>query len=516
MPPVATRTSNFLTNVLWSWSGVAVNLFAGFFLSPFLIRRLGTDNFGIWTLVLVMVENYWLLDFGFRNATVKYTAHYRALGQPVEVSRVISTAILYSSVVAAITLILTLFFRAQIGHLLHSETPAFNTLLLIVGVSWSVGIVFNVFGSALDAVQRFDITSRLWIISTAVRVILTLAVVLSGYGLREMALVLFASQVFIYTASFYYFYKLFPEVKLSLKQVNLKTLKEMAAFASHNFAISISLRILSQSPLLLIGMSLPNRFVAYFSVPQKLLDYPADAIGRVGNVSGTTAAGMYARGEWSEITRLAISTNRYCAALYFFLVAYLSIYAKPFIALWLTPEFADNSAVLIPILLVGAAAVTSQYNSAAILVHVGGQKWYARILMIEAALFVLIVPATLIQYGLVGAATVMSTLAVLSRGFGLSWLLTRKLHVSYLSFLYRIYVAPVAILALVMILLAGLRMTWLPGTNVIQLGLSALIGGSVYGSLAIAFVLSPAHRTAGWDRLRLLTSGFNRHSERPA
>ena len=113
MAAAANRTSNFLTNVLWSWSGVAINLFAGFFLSPFLIRRLGTDNFGLWTLVLVMVENYWLLDFGFRNATVKYTAHYRALDQPLEVSRVLTTAIAYSSLVAAVTFTFTLFFALR-------------------------------------------------------------------------------------------------------------------------------------------------------------------------------------------------------------------------------------------------------------------------------------------------------------------------------------------------------------------------------------------------------------------
>ena len=508
MPATKTRTSSFLTNVLWSWSGVAINIFAGFFLSPFLIRRLGTDNFGVWTLVLVMVENYWLLDFGFRNATVKYTAHYRALDQPLEVSRVLTTAIAYSSLVGAVTLTVTLLCRTQIGTLLHANSPVFRTLLLIVGISWSIGIVFNVFGSALDAVQRFDITSRLWIISTALRSFLTLAVVLSGYGLREMALVLLTSQIFIYGSSFYYFRRIFPEVTLSLRLMDLKTIKEMAAFASHNFAVSISFRILTQSPPLLISMKLPPRFVAYFSVPQKLLDYPADAIGRVGNVSGTTAAEMYARGEWSKIKYLAILTNRYCAALYFFLVAYLSVYAKPFLALWLTPEFAANSAPLIPILLIGTAAVTSQYNSATILVHVGGQKWYARILMVEAALFVLLVPTTLIRYGLVGTATVMATLAVLSRGFGVSWLVAHKIKIPYHSFLFKIYAMPLTILASVMLLLVGLRRVWLPGANVRELALAAVIGGCIYAVLTIAFVVSPEHRNALSEHLRGLTRRF--------
>jgi len=508
MAAAANRTSNFLTNVLWSWSGVAVNIFAGFFLSPFLIRRLGTDNFGVWTLVLAMVENYWLLDFGFRNATVKYTAHYRALNQPIEVSRVINTALIYSSIVSVIMLGVTFFGQRQIGRLLHSDKPIFATLLSIVGVAWSIGIVFNVFGSALEAFQRFDITSRLWIVSTAIRSGLTLAVIFSGYGLREMGLVLLVSQLFVHFSSYLYFRRIFPDLTLSPKLANLATFKEMAAFASHNFAISIASRIIIQSPPLLVSMKLAPRFVAFFSVPQKLLEYPADAIGRVGSVSGTTAAELYATGKWSEIAKLSIWTNRYCAAIYFFLVAYLFVYAKPFLARWLTPEFAENSSALIPILLVGAAATTSQYNSATILVHIGGQKWYSRILMLEAAFFVILVPLALSRYGLIGAAMVMSTLAVLGRGFGISWLLAHKIDLSYRSFLYRVYAGPLTVLGVVMLLLYVLKLYLLPGTTVLQLFLAATIGGIVYVILTLLFVVNQEHRQAGMVWIRALTNRF--------
>jgi len=509
MPPAATRTSNFLTNVLWSWSGVAVNLFAGFFLSPFLIRRLGEDNFGIWTLVLAMVENYWLLDFGFRNATLKYTAHYRALDQPTEVNRVLSTAVLYSSAVALLTLGLTIVGRSHVSSLFHSTNPIFGTLILIVGISWSIGIVFNVFNVALEGFQRFDITSRLWIISSALRTLLMLAVVLNGYRLREMALVLLCSQLFIYVSSFFYFKKIFPELKISPRLANVKVLKEMAAFASHNFAISLSLRVLVQSPVLLIGMKLPPRFAAYFSVPQKLLDYPADAVGRVGIVSGSKAADLYARGERSQIASMCIWTNRYCAALYFYLVVFFAVYGRPFLSVYLTPQFAEQSTPLLYVLMIGAAVNSSQYNSATILVHIGGQKWYARLLACEAALFLILVPFVLSHYGLVGAAIVMVTLSVLSRGVGVSLMLSRRIEAPYASFLYRIYTVPLSISAAAAILLYILRMRFIPGQTLLQLGLAAAIGGLLYAILAFFLVLSPEHRDVAVERFRGIAARFS-------
>ncbi len=516
MPPAATRTSNFLTNVLWSWSGVAVNLFAGFFLSPFLIRRLGDDNFGIWTLVLAMVEYYWLLDLGFRNATVKYAAHYRALDQPLEVNRVINTGLLYSFIVSAITFALTLFGRSHFTSLFHSNKPIFGTLLLIVGVSWSIGMIFNVFNAGLEGFQRFDITSRLWIVATAFRSLVTLVLVLKGYGLREMALVLLASQLFIYFAGFLSFRRIFPALRISPRLANVKTLKEMAAFASHNFAISISTRVLTQSPVLLIGMKLPSRFAAYFSVPQKLLDYPLDAIGRFGVISGTTAADLCARGDWAKIARLGIWANRYCAALYFFLVAFLTVYGKQFLTVWLTPQFAEQSAPLLPILLIGAAANSSQYNSACILVNSGGQKWYARLLMAEAALFLLLVPTALTIYGLIGAALVMATLTLLSRGIGVSLLLSRRIGMPYASFLFEIYAIPFSIAAFAALILFLLKTYSIPGLNWPQLLLAGAIGGTIYFVLAFFFVLNAEHRESGLAHIRGIAGRFAGGAPRPA
>jgi O-antigen/teichoic acid export membrane protein len=47
------------------------------------------------------VEYYWLLDLGFRSATVKYVAHHTALGEQEKIIEVVSTALVYSTGAAA-------------------------------------------------------------------------------------------------------------------------------------------------------------------------------------------------------------------------------------------------------------------------------------------------------------------------------------------------------------------------------------------------------------------------------
>ena len=44
------KSKQFIVNVLWNWSAVVVNVFTALILSPFIIRRLGDDNYGLWAL----------------------------------------------------------------------------------------------------------------------------------------------------------------------------------------------------------------------------------------------------------------------------------------------------------------------------------------------------------------------------------------------------------------------------------------------------------------------------------
>ena len=94
-----------MKNVLWSWLGVATSIVTGFWLSPFIIRKLGDEAFGIWSLVFAFLEYYWLLDLGFRSATLKYAAHYRATGEDDKVNEVVNTGLAYSSAISAVMLV---------------------------------------------------------------------------------------------------------------------------------------------------------------------------------------------------------------------------------------------------------------------------------------------------------------------------------------------------------------------------------------------------------------------------
>jgi hypothetical protein len=67
------------------------------------------------------------------------------------------------------------------GHGVRAKT--LTVLLIIVGIGWASGAVFNLFSACLEGFQRFDLSSRIWIVQIAIRTLGIAAVLASGHGM---------------------------------------------------------------------------------------------------------------------------------------------------------------------------------------------------------------------------------------------------------------------------------------------------------------------------------------------
>jgi O-antigen/teichoic acid export membrane protein len=64
----------------------------GFFLSPFILHRLGDDAFSLWVLVFSLTGYYGLLDLGIRASIIRYVAKFAATEDEEQLARFLSTA----------------------------------------------------------------------------------------------------------------------------------------------------------------------------------------------------------------------------------------------------------------------------------------------------------------------------------------------------------------------------------------------------------------------------------------
>ena len=481
-----------------------VNIFTALILSPFIIRRLGDDNYGLWALTVSLAEYYWIIDLGFRSATIKYSAHYRTLGEHDHINEILNTASVLFRLYRAGAADRQLFRRPATSRVrCMCGNPLFPKMLMIVVGALGAGIV----------VQRLQFVSR------GLSALRSHQQNLSGgdggpqFRNRwrccwlAMACSRWRSSFWwrrrvVHLLSFLAFRRVFPSLRFSPRFVKLSALRTMLSYGAHSVVASIAQRVLNQGAPLMIGFLLPPRFVGYYSASSRLLDYTVDGIGRVGMVSNPSAAEMVANKVSGRLHQLSVITNRYSLAMFLPLTIFLGAYAQPLLSVWIKPEFAANATGVLLALLAGVTiAQAGQYNSASILFGMGRHQKYARALLIESALVLGGIALVVHPFGIVGAAWVVSILMLLNRGVFTAWLLSRELGVSYFGFLADVY-QPLLFAAPVLALLFALRYTVLPGRNWPQLILAGMIGTACYGPLALLFVVRPEHRNALFAKLR--------------
>lgn len=488
------RTRQYFLNVFWSWLGVVTLVGTGVAVSPVLFRTLGDVEAGIWTLALSFVEYFWIIDIGFRPATIKLCAQFLAEGRRERVNALVNTAIGYTGLAGLLVFAVISLGGGGIARLLRVTHPDFGFLLFAVGLSWSFGLVFNVFTAALEGFERFDLSNRNAILVMFVRGVGTLGLLWSGYGLRALGWNMLAAQFLGYALTLWQLYRVYPELNFHPRFVEREMAAKLFAYARQIAPALLAGRLqIALLPGLIASLG-TVRLVAYFANTQKILEYMGEAIGRVGQVTMPRVTEWQTRGETQKIVALARYGNRYCLMLWLVAATFLMVYSEPLFRLWINEKFALETRGLMPVLLVGYTLSYGQFLSAAILMGIARYQRYSLSFFGEAALVLGGVVWLLPRYGLMGVAVALAVGMTVNRSLNLSWIFQSEFRVSWAGMMVSIYTAPLALGAVSVLGMMLLRETILPGTHLWELLAAGVLNTVGLAGGAFWAVLEPEHR----------------------
>lgn len=119
------QARQLLSNVVVSGLQVVVVGVAYFVLYPFLIRVLGDELFGLWTLVLATTTATNLANLGLAGSMVKFVAKHLAREDEARARLLVETALLSLAVVLGVVLLASYpLFVYVLDYLVSSKTPA--------------------------------------------------------------------------------------------------------------------------------------------------------------------------------------------------------------------------------------------------------------------------------------------------------------------------------------------------------------------------------------------------------
>jgi O-antigen/teichoic acid export membrane protein len=503
----------FFINVLWSWLGVVASFFTGFFLSPYIIHKLGDRRYGIWALAFAFIDYYTLFDFGFKSAVVNLISGFRTRGEDRQINEVINTALFYFMALGVLIFVLTWFSAPQL-HRFFKISPEyqhdFAILVRVIAVGWSFAISLSVFQGAIEGFQKFKTANHIWILSLIVRSGGSALMLFLGHGLIAMGVVVTIAQFITFGLTFLTVRRAFPAMRLSVTLARFAMWRRIASYGVHSFVAYLGNTLITQAPPILVGHFQSEAFVGYYTLPSRLLQYVVELVTRIGYVTMPNTAQLAAEGRKKEIMMLGIYLNRYCLALFMPLSIFLTIYGRPLIQTWLGPSFGEHAAPLLPIFVLSTSlAVAGQFNSSQILFGLAKHDNYSKALIAEGALALGAMILLLPRYGIFGAACAAAGFAILNRGIVTPFLLCRLMGYSVVRYLRDIYSIPLMIGVPAFSFAWWMSLHWVAGRNWFQLIAALAIIAVPYYVACYFTAVEPGHRALlrQWMAARFDRSG---------
>ena len=160
--------------------------------APFLVHKLGLQQYGIWMLVSAILGSMGILSTGFGDATVKYVSAYRGQNNPAGIERTIRAPLTINTCLGGLFgLLVWVAAPFSVDHIFKIE-PVLHVASIqairISAVILMVRSVESVFVSTLRAFERYGPPVKLNVFLRTIVVIS--AVVLAAFGRGVVAIML--------------------------------------------------------------------------------------------------------------------------------------------------------------------------------------------------------------------------------------------------------------------------------------------------------------------------------------
>lgn len=266
------RSKRFLAGLSLSYVYQALVLLSALWLTPFLLHHIGQHNYGLWLVGLQVLSYVMLMDFGIVALLPRETAY--ATGREItgaasqELPRVIgrsATVVLYQTPLVAIAVAAFWFLMPQAWY-------EFRGPLMVVLVGFTVLFPLRVFQAVLQGLQDLAFFTRMQTISWALSTVLTIILVLWGFGLYSLSLGWLAMQVLGTVLALHRLLTHFPGVLPS--RLPRLSPPEALRSATSGFWVStsqVAQVLIGGSDYLIIGRILGPSAVVPYSCTQKLL-----------------------------------------------------------------------------------------------------------------------------------------------------------------------------------------------------------------------------------------------------
>lgn len=401
------------SSIASSWTALALNVLVSFFLSPFVVNKLGSVYYGIWALALQFTGYLHLLDFGVRESVIRYTARYCAKGSSKQLNRMLTVAFLIYIPISLFCILVTLlcawyaptWFNIDSAHQGEARWAIF-----FVGLTIAQTFIFNVFTGILQGLNRFDIASVMSMLVTIVRTILIVGFLMLGHGIVALAAIQFAAAtiggVGLAVAARSLLKRRGMPLRWKIPTPRRGIVLGRSIF-NYGFLVlvnNVAQKITFSSDAIIVGIFLPVQSVAYYAIAGSLIDYLRMLVATTGQVFSPISSKLHTLRQGDQLGAVLISGGKLTLLIALPISITFVILGDRFIALWMGAEFGGPAGQVLLVLGLAQLFSAPHYVASSVLYGISKHGIIANLRLAEAISNIVLSIVLIKSMGLVGVA----------------------------------------------------------------------------------------------------------------
>lgn len=324
---------------------IIFNILIGVLYTPLLLRELGQAEYGLYSLAASVIAYLTLLDLGFGNAIVRYTAKYRAEGREQEQWELFGMFVrLYCAVgVVALGIGLALVFNTEslFGATMDGvELGRMRTILILMSLNLAFTFPLSIFGSIITAYENFVFQRVVSLVRIMLNPLVMIILLLVGY--KAIALVVVTTIFNLATLLINWWYcrrKL--HIKITYGKMRWRPLREIFAYSFWIFLNAIMDKIYWSSGQFILGVYKGAATVAVYAVAIQLQQLYMMFSTAISGVFLPRLTAMVSNNEGTKaISDLFTRTGRMQFSVMAFILTGFILLGRPFITLWAGDDYA--------------------------------------------------------------------------------------------------------------------------------------------------------------------------------
>lgn len=333
------KVNQLKAGAILSYISILITIIIALLYTPIMIRFLGQSEYGLYAMIGSVSAYLSIMDLGLGNAIVRYVARNRSIGDKESEARLNGMFLFLYSIIGVMTVFVGVLLYNSVQKVFGTslttiELEKAKIMIIILIINFAISFPLSIFGSIMQAYERFIAVKFVGIIRTIMNPIITLPFLFLGYGSIVLVLISTIINILCLVYNVYYSFR-YLKIKFYFGNMDFRLLKEILGYSFFIFLNVIVDQIYWQTDQVILGVVEGTSAVAVYAIAMRFVSLYMQISNSFSGLFLPKASMMVAnKASNADFTLLMAKFGRVQSIILLMIIGGFILYGQPFVNLW--------------------------------------------------------------------------------------------------------------------------------------------------------------------------------------